>query len=76
MLFSSLEFLYLFLPLTLALYFATPRHFRNLALLAASLVFYGVGEPIYLLLMAVTVAADYGFGLAIARRPQRAKALL
>ena len=76
MLFSSLEFLYLFLPLVLALYFAVPRRARNLVLLLTSLVFYGVGEPAYLVLMIVTIAADYAFGLAIARRPHRAKALL
>ena len=76
MLFSSLEFLYLFLPLTIALYFAMPRRFCNLVLLAMSLLFYGVGEPAYLLLMVVTIAADYGFGFAIARWPHRAKILL
>ncbi len=76
MLFSSLEFLYLFLPLTLALYFATPRRFRNLTLLVTSLVFYGIGEPIYLFLMVLTVVADYAFGLAITRFPCRAKLLL
>ena len=76
MLFSSLEFLYLFLPLTVALYFAVPKRLRNLALLVMSLVFYGVGEPSYLVLMIVTIIADYGFGLAIARHPRRAKLLL
>ena len=76
MLFSSLEFLYLFLPLTLALYFAVPRRARNLVLLLTSLVFYGIGEPSYILLMIVTIAADYAFGLAIAHVPRRARLLL
>ncbi len=76
MLFSSLEFLYLFLPITIGLYFAVPPQWRNLVLLITSLVFYGVGEPSYLLLMALTIAADYGFGLAIARCPRQAKLLL
>lgn len=76
MLFSSLEFLYLFLPLTLALYFAVPRRARNLVLLLTSLVFYGIGEPSYILLMIVTIAADYAFGLAIAHVPHRARLLL
>ena len=76
MLFSSLEFLYLFLPLALALYVATPRALRNLTLLAVSLVFYGVGEPAYLWLMVATVTVDYALGLAIAKRPHRARLLL
>ena len=76
MLFSSLEFLYLFLPLTLVLYFAAPRRARNFVLLLTSLVFYGVGEPSYILLMLVTIATDYGIGLAIMRWPRRARPLL
>ena len=71
MLFSSIEFIFFFLPLSLFLYFAVPLRFRNLALLAVSLVFYGWGEPFYVLLMIVTVAADYGFGLLVARRRSR-----
>ena len=46
--FSSLPFLFGFLPLTLALYFAAPPRWRNLVLLLTSLVFYGWGEPVYL----------------------------
>ena len=66
MLFSSLEFLYLFLPLTLLLYFCSPRPWRNAVLLFVSLVFYAFGEPIYLFLMLFTIAADYLFGRGIA----------
>lgn len=73
MLFSSLEFLYLFLPLTLLLYFASPPRLRNGVLLAVSLLFYAYGEPIYVLLMLATVAVDYAVGLAIVRFPQRAR---
>ena len=71
MLFSSLEFLYLFLPFSLLLYFLCPLRWRNAVLLAVSLVFYGSGEPIYLFLMILTVAADYGFGLWIERGVRR-----
>ena len=46
--FSSLPFLFGFLPITLAIYFAVPLRWRNLALLLTSLVFYGWGEPIYI----------------------------
>lgn len=71
MLFSSIEFLFFFLPLSLLIYFAVPLRFRNGALLAVSLVFYGWGEPLYVLLMVATVAADYLFGLLVARHRSR-----
>ena len=71
MLFSSLEFLYLFLPMTLILYFVFPPVARNAVLLIVSLIFYGFGEPIYVFLMAFTIGADYFFGLAIAKRVQK-----
>mgnify|MGYP001203733514 len=45
MLFSSIPFLYYFLPLVLAVYFLTPARFRNAVLLLASLIFYAWGEP-------------------------------
>lgn len=67
MLFSSLEFLYLFLPITLVLYFLAPKKARNAVLLVVSLIFYAFGEPVYLFLMVVTILSDYGFGLAIAQ---------
>lgn len=67
MLFSSLEFLYLFLPLTLLLYFAVPLRFRNPVLLVFSLIFYGWGEPIYVFLMVFTILVDFAAGLRIER---------
>ena len=57
--FSSLPFLFGFLPLTLALYFAAPPRWRNLVLLLTSLVFYGWGEPIYLGIMVLSILIDY-----------------
>ena len=68
MVFSSNIFLVFFLPGALALYYLTPRRHRNTALLLESLVFYGWGEPIYLLLMLFTIALNYVFGLRIAQR--------
>ncbi len=62
MLFSSLEFLYIFLPITVALYFLSPRKLRNFTLLFVSLVFYAAGEPICLFLMLFCIAASYLFG--------------
>ncbi len=76
MLFSSLEFLYLFLPLTLLAYFVAPRRFRNGVLLAFSLLFYAFGEPIFLTLMVGTVVVNYAFGLLISRFSKHAKLLL
>lgn len=65
MLFSSITFLYYFLPLTVLLYFIVPRKLKNAALLLCSLVFYAWGEPKYVLLMGVSVLFAYGFGLLI-----------
>ncbi len=67
MLFSSLEFLYLYLPLTLMIYFAVPMRARNVVLLLTSLLFYGWGEPIYVFLMIFTIAVDYAAGRLIER---------
>ena len=70
MLFSSVTFLYGFLPLTLALYFAVPMikgsaSMRNMLLLGVSLVFYAWGEPRYALLMLAQCFATWAFGLGI-----------
>ena len=65
MLFSSIPFLYYFLPVVLILYFLVPKQLRNAVLLLSSLIFYGWGEPKYVLLMIATIAAFYGCGLAI-----------
>ena len=67
MVFSSLTFLYLFLPGTLVLCFLTPARYRNLPLLLASLVFYFYGEQLWLLLMLAQIALSYGFGLLLER---------
>lgn len=63
MLFSSIPFLYYFLPLVLAVYFLTPARLRNAVLLLASLIFYAWGEPKYVLLMLASILSGYGFGL-------------
>ena len=67
MLFSSIPFLYYFLPLVLAAYFVTPARFRNGVLLFSSLFLYAWGEPKYVLLMAVSILCGYGFGLLLER---------
>ena len=65
MLFSSIPFLYYFLPAVLLVYFAVPGALKNTVLLIASLIFYGWGEPKLLGLMVFTIALFYGCGLAI-----------
>ena len=67
MLFSSIPFLYYFLPLVLIVYFAVPGKWKNGALLLSSLIFYGWGEPKLLFLMVFTIALFYVCGLAIGR---------
>lgn len=78
MIFSSIPFLYYFLPVVLLVYGLTPREGKNAVLLLFSLVFYGWGEPKYLAVMLVCTALGYGFGLALgcAGRPGVRKALL
>ena len=78
MIFSSIPFLYYFLPVVLLVYGLTPRGGKNAVLLLFSLVFYGWGEPKYLAVMLVCTALGYGFGLALGRagRPGVRKALL
>lgn len=51
MLFSSITFLFVFLPIVLAVYFLVPYRFKNLVMLIASLFFYAWGEPVYVILM-------------------------
>ena len=67
MLFSSIPFLYYFLPMVLGVYFVCPRRFRNGVLLAASLVFYAWGEPEFVWFMLLSIAQGYGFGLLAER---------
>ncbi|MBE5922097.1 MAG: MBOAT family protein [Lachnospiraceae bacterium] len=63
MLFSSIPFLYYFLPVVLILYFITPARLKNYTLLLASLFFYAWGEPRYVVLMLVSVGVGYILGL-------------
>ncbi len=67
MLFSSVPFLYYFLPAVLAVYFLIPTKGKNAVLLVASLLFYAWGEPKYVLLMASTIVLFYGCGLAMGK---------
>lgn len=59
MIFSSLLFLYIYLPIVLAIYYVSPRKIRNLMLLIMSLIFYGWGEPIYVGLMIMSIIIGF-----------------
>lgn len=65
MLFSSLIFLSIFLPLTMFLYFIVKKSLKNYILLIASLIFYGWGEPKYLGLMLIVILLNYLFAILI-----------
>lgn len=65
MLFSSIPFLFYFLPLVLVLYFVVPKKLKNTVLLLSSLFFYGWGEPKFLIFMLVSITQGYVFGLLI-----------
>ena len=80
MVFSSLLFLFAYLPITLVIYFAVPFRWRNLVLFLLSLVFYGWGEPVTVFLMLFSITAAYAFGFLIEKYkendPIRAKVAL
>ena len=65
MVFSSLIFLFAYLPAVLLLYYITPRKGKNLILFVVSLFFYAWGEPIYVLLMLASITLAFFFGLVI-----------
>lgn len=76
MVFSSLLFLFLFLPAVLLLYYGSPKRLRNLVLFLTSLVFYAWGEPVYIVLMLLATISDFTFGLLLSKpswRPGRRK---
>lgn len=67
MVFSSILFLFMYLPVVLGIYYLIPSKFRNLFLFFANLVFYGWGEPVFVLLMLFSTVSDYIWGLLIAK---------
>ena len=71
MLFSSITFLYYFLPAALALYFLAPRRWRNGVLLLESLFFYGWGEPRFLVFMVAAIVQGYLAGRLVERAGTR-----
>ncbi len=67
MVFSSLTFMFVFLPIVLILYYIVPKKFKNLFVLISGLIFYAWGEPVYVLIMIVSTLIDYTAGLLIYR---------
>ena len=65
MVFSSIMFLYFFLPCVLLIYYIAPKKFKNIILLISGLFFYAWGEPVYVLLMLLTTFVDYSAGRII-----------
>lgn len=66
MLFSSVTFLFAFLPIVLVLYYIVPRAIKNILLLIASLFFYAWGEPVYIVLMVLSIMLNFVCGKEIA----------
>ncbi len=80
MVFSSIVFMFIYLPVVLGVYYIAPVRYRNLWLFIVNLVFYGWGEPVYILLMVFSICVNYFSGREIARvretDKKRAKAVL
>lgn len=79
MLLSSISFILIFLPVTVLLYFLVPRKMKNMVLLIASMVFYAWGEPVYVILLLLSVGFNYFCGQDIEEKrenPAKAKGSL
>lgn len=75
MVFSSILFMFIYLPVVLAVYYIAPVRWRNPVLFAANMIFYGWGEPVYILLMIFSITVNYVNGILVDRfRDQRKKA--
>ncbi|MDD5938056.1 MAG: MBOAT family protein [Clostridiales bacterium] len=71
MVFSSVFFVFEYLAVVLLAYYITPLKWRNLVLLILNLIFYGWGEPVYILIMFLSIAIDYTHGLLVDRYKKR-----
>ncbi len=67
MVFSSLFFVFAFLPITIILYYSLGKHLKNIVLLTASLFFYAWGEPVYVLVMCGSIMINYCIGILLGR---------
>ena len=71
MLFSSLEFIFLFLPITILVYYISPKKLKNAILFISGIIFYAFGEIGLLPIFLLTIAVDFGFGLLIEKCNQK-----
>ncbi len=71
MLFSSIPFLYYFLPIVFLLYFAIPQQFKNLWLFISSLVFYAWGEPRFVIIMLISITVGYLSGILLEKHKSK-----
>lgn len=76
MVFSSITFLFYFLPIVLVLYYISPKKFKNVVLLISSLFFYFWGEPKYVILIVISIVLAYIFGLLIDKYKELSKMFL
>ncbi len=76
MLFSSILFLYYFLPITMLIYWLAPNKHKNLILFLVSLFFYAWGEPVYVFLMLLSIFANYKFGMAMGKNIENKSKIL
>lgn len=76
MVFSSITFLFYFLPIVLLIYYLVPKKYKNIVLLIASLIFYFYGEPKYTLLMIFSIISTYIFGILINKYKKYSKLFL
>ena len=76
MLFSSMSFIFIFLPLVCLIYFIVRPNLRNYVLLAASILFYAWGEPEYLAIMLLTILVNYGGAILMNKHPKYKKGFL
>jgi len=76
MVFSSITFLFYFLPIVLALYYIAPNKYKNIVLLASSLFFYFYGEPTYVIIMIASIVFTYIFGILMDKYKKYSKLFL
>ena len=76
MVFSSITFLFYFLPIVLGLYYIVPNKYKNIVLLISSLLFYAYGEPTYVLVMIASIIFTYIFGLLMDKYKKYSKLFL
>lgn len=74
--FTTIEFMFRFLPIFLIVYYVVPTRYKNLILLIGSFVFYAWGQHFYLLLLMLSIVVNYTFGRLIGERRAQKKPLL